>query len=65
VAIEFDPFSPEWRDDPYPLFRTLRDEAPVYWSEPSRIFCVSRYDDVMTLLKDTARFRPGPCSRNS
>src|SRR5207249_4417099 len=21
----------EWADDPYPLYRRLRDEAPVYW----------------------------------
>ena len=33
VAIEFDPLSADFFDDPYDTYRRLRDEAPVYYSE--------------------------------
>jgi cytochrome P450 len=49
--MTFDPFSPVWRDDPYPKYRELRDHAPVHWSPEARVFCVSRYDDVMEVLR--------------
>lgn len=52
MGILFDPFSSEWRADPYPTYRALRDEAPVYWSEGAQAFCVSRYEDVLAVLKD-------------
>ena len=35
--IELDDFDwTDWADDPYPLYRRLRDEAPVYWDERNR-----------------------------
>jgi cytochrome P450 len=51
VPISFDPFSPAWRDDPYPKYRELRDQAPVHWSPEAGVFCVSRYEDVMHVLR--------------
>jgi len=51
MHVRFDPFSPEWRDDPYPKYRELRDDAPVHYSEERGIYSVSRYDDVMAVLK--------------
>ena len=33
TAVEFDPFSDEYFDDPTEVYRRLRDEAPVYFSE--------------------------------
>ena len=29
-AMEFDPFSDVFFNDPYPTYRALRDESPVY-----------------------------------
>jgi len=49
--VSFDPFSPAWRDDPYPKYRELRDRAPVHWSPEAGVFCVSRYEDVMGVLR--------------
>ena len=49
--FSFDPFSPAWRDDPYPKYRELRDSAPVHWSPEAKVWCVSRYDDVMNVLR--------------
>ena len=29
MEIDYNPYSPEIQSDPYPLYRRLRDEAPV------------------------------------
>jgi cytochrome P450 len=52
----YDPCRPEWRDDPYPLYRELREAAPVYWAPTTRAFCVSRYADVMFVLRSPEIF---------
>jgi len=52
----YDPCRPEWRDDPYPFYRELRDTAPVYWAPTTGGFCVSRYDDVMFVLRNPELF---------
>jgi cytochrome P450 len=51
LPVSFDPFSPAWRDDPYPKYRELRDAAPVHFSPEAGVFCVSRYEDVMVVLR--------------
>ena len=33
TRVEFDPFSEEYFGDPTEVYRRLRDEAPVYYSE--------------------------------
>lgn len=46
--------SPKFKADPYPFYARLRAEAPVYRSRMGfwRVCLVSRYDDVLTVLKD-------------
>ena len=56
MNIEYDPFSPKFRADPYPIYKQLREHAPVYWAEQSKMWVISRYDDVLAVLKDTQRF---------
>jgi cytochrome P450 len=51
LPVSFDPFSTAWRDDPYPKYRELRDHAPVHWSPEAKVWCVSRYEDVMAVLR--------------
>jgi cytochrome P450 len=51
VSVSFDPYSPAWRDDPYPKYRELRDAAPVHYSPEAGVWCVSRYEDVMFVLR--------------
>ena len=41
---------------PYPLFADLRDASPVHWSEHLGAWVLTRYDDVLAVLHDTARF---------
>jgi cytochrome P450 len=50
----FDPFATQ--DDPYPTYRRLRDEAPVHYSEERRVWSVTRFDDVMHVLKSPELF---------
>lgn len=44
--VDYDPFSPEVIEDPYPIYARLRDEAPVYYLEKYAAWALSRFDDV-------------------
>ena len=56
MGIDFEPLSAQsWRD-PYPVYRRLRDEAPVHRTA-SGITCVSRHEDVVDVLRSPDRFR--------
>ena len=68
--IDWNPYSDRWRQDPYPKYRELRDHAPLHHAPESDAWTVSRYDDVVAVLKDTEVFssktRGGaPPSRNA
>jgi cytochrome P450 len=56
MPVEYDPLSPRWRADPYPVYRELRDRDPVHWSAESAMFCVSRHEDVCHVLKHPETF---------
>lgn len=47
--------APEMHEDPYSVYRELRDSAPVYWDESLGSWVLTRYDDVAFVLND-ARF---------
>ena len=51
VAISFNPMDPEFIADPYPTYRRLREEDPVHHS-PLGFWVLTRYDDVVTALRD-------------
>jgi cytochrome P450 family 109 len=50
----------DWRDDPIPLYRFLRDEHPVYYDAPNNVYLVTRYADVDMVLKQHKRFSSTP-----
>ena len=56
MTIAIDPFDPQISKNPYPHYERLRREAPVYRSEPSGFFMVTRYDDVMRVFKQPDLF---------
>src|ERR1051326_3649269 len=41
---------PEVLANPYPLYRRLREEAPVHWDPYLHTWVVTRYADVVTVL---------------
>ena len=51
-ALSFDPFSDAHYRDPYPVYRRLRDEAPVHYSERYDFYALSRHADVAAAFKD-------------
>ena len=55
-TIEYDPFSPEFQADPFPVYRWMRDEAPVYYSERWNWWALSRFEDVRAAALDPATF---------
>lgn len=48
----FDPYSPQVDADPFPLYRTLREEHPCYWSESAKMWILSRYEDISNACAD-------------
>ena len=52
----FDPYDPVVQEDPYPTYRRLRDEAPLYWNEDRGFWVLSRFDDVYAAAHDPLRF---------
>ena len=45
--------------DPYPVYRRLRDEAPLYHDEQRDIWAFSRYEDVQAAARDWATYSSG------
>lgn len=45
-----DIFSPEFARDPYPFYRIMREEYPLYLHPVSNAYILSRYDDVREAL---------------
>ncbi|MFV2173334.1 cytochrome P450 [Actinomadura sp. LOL_016] len=51
-GMSYDPWSPDFVADPYPVFERLREKQPVFFHEPTEQWVVSRYEDVDALLRD-------------
>ena len=45
-----DIFSPEFARDPYPFYRVMRDEFPLYFHPGANAYILSRYEDVREAL---------------
>src|SRR6266571_5530550 len=71
---EYDPFAENFYDDAPRVYRWMRDEAPVYYSQKRGFWALSRYQDVRASVKfsqtflnfyfiyidDTSKFQSGP-----
>jgi len=44
--VNYDPYDFEIDADPYPVWKRLRDECPLYYNERYDFYAVSRFDDV-------------------
>ena len=56
TAMEYDPTSWDTQEDPYPIYRWLRDEAPVYHNERLQFWALSRFQDVWDATLDWKSF---------
>ncbi|MGV0720883.1 cytochrome P450 [Mycolicibacterium elephantis] len=59
VDLYYDPFDFAIDDDPYPVWKRMREEAPLYYNEKYNFFALSRYDDVAQGLHDWDTYRSG------
>jgi cytochrome P450 len=50
--VYYDPYAVEINADPYPVYRRLREEAPLYYNRPHDFYAVSRFEDVERGLRD-------------
>src|SRR5947209_4491249 len=54
--LYYDPFDFEIDTDPYPVWRRLREEQPLYYNERYDFWALSRFDDVERALVDWKRY---------
>ncbi|MFV2179104.1 cytochrome P450, partial [Actinomadura sp. LOL_011] len=54
--VYWDPYDPRFWNDPYPAYRRLRDEAPLYYNEKYDFYAVTRFADVERGLPDWQTF---------
>ncbi|OBG33384.1 cytochrome P450 [Mycolicibacter heraklionensis] len=52
----YDPYDVDLNSDPYPMFRRLREEAPLYYNAEHDFYALSRFDDVNKALVDHQTF---------
>ena len=54
--LYYDQYSYDIDDNPYGIFKRLRDEAPVWYNEKYNYWVLSRYDDVLKASMDWQTF---------
>jgi cytochrome P450/ferredoxin-NADP reductase len=57
-TVEYNPFAPDfYTADPFAVYRRMRDEAPVYYSEKWEWWALTRFEDVRAAALDADTFR--------
>lgn len=59
VELYYDPFDNDIDDDPYPIWKRMRSEAPLYYNEKYNFYALSRWDDVARELPNWQAYRSG------
>lgn len=54
--IEYNPFSYEIHEDPYPTYRQLRDHAPAYYNKEHDFWALARFEDIWNAFTDWKTF---------
>ena len=57
--IYYDPYDFQIDDDPYPIWKRMRDEMPLYRNQRFDFFAVSRFADVEACSRDWQTFMSG------
>ncbi|MDG5772814.1 cytochrome P450 [Mycolicibacterium fortuitum] len=56
AQVIFDPFSEEFFNNPFDMYRRMRQDAPLYYNEDSDFYALTRHEDVAAALKDHEAF---------
>ena len=54
--LVFNPVSQDYFENPYEIYRRMRDEAPIYYDEQEDFYALTRHADVAAALKDYESF---------
>ncbi len=54
--LRWDPFDESLKDDPHPVWKRLRDEAPAYYNEEYDFWALSRFEDVERAHREPLRY---------
>jgi cytochrome P450 len=57
--LYYDPYDFGIDADPYPLWKRLREEAPLYYNEKHDFYALSRFDDVKSCSTDWSTYISG------
>ena len=55
-SVYYDPYDAAINADPYPTYRRLRDEAPIYYNERYHVWALARHADVEKALVNWETF---------
>jgi cytochrome P450 len=55
-GLYYDPYDFGIDKNPYPIWKQMRDEQPLYYNQKHEFFALSRFDDVERSLKDWRRY---------
>jgi cytochrome P450 len=56
MTIQYDPFSEEVMQDPYPIYEKLREEAPCYHLKKWDAYALSRFEDIWAASMDAKNY---------
>ena len=56
LGKEFQPFISPQLEDPYSFFKRAREEEPLFFSPLLNAYVLTRYDDIISVLKDPNKF---------
>ncbi len=59
TELYYDPFDFDIDDDPHPVWKRMRDEAPLYRNDKYDLYALSRYEDVAPELSNWEVYRSG------
>jgi cytochrome P450 len=54
--LKFNPVAQEYFENPYEIYKRMRDEAPIYYDEDEDFYALTRHADVAAALKDYESF---------
>lgn len=59
VELYYDPFDHDIDDNPYPVWKRMREETPLYRNDKYNFYALSRYEDVARELPNWQTYRSG------
>ena len=56
IRMDYNPFDPAQKRDPFPFYAHARSETPVFFSPILNMWVVTRHADILTVLREPAVF---------